>query len=95
MRPSPSCIRSFVVKVRAGDVMTWVRSGDASPLPICRTGLEQLRRHQHVERAGHRVEAEHRPARAELGLQNREDLDVIRRRAGALRDTGIEVLCTG
>jgi hypothetical protein len=35
-RPSPSCIRSWVVKVRVEEVMTSVRSGELMPLPIWR-----------------------------------------------------------
>ena len=48
--------------------------------------LEQLRRREQIEAAGDRMETEHGPASAELSGRDREDLDVVRRRAGALRD---------
>ena len=51
-------------------------------------GLQQLRRHQQVDGAGHRVQAEHRAPVAQLLLPLREDLDVVRGGAGALRHAG-------
>ena len=50
--------------------------------------LEQLGGHQQVDRAGHRVQAEHRAAAAEFGVGPRKDFDVVGGRAGALRDAG-------
>ena len=50
--------------------------------------FQQLRRDQQIEAARHRIEAHHGAPAAERRQRLREDLDVIRRRAGALRNAG-------
>ena len=47
--------------------------------------LEQFGRREQVDRARHRVEAEHRRAAAQLRIGQAADLDVVGGRAGALR----------
>ena len=47
--------------------------------------LEQLRRHQHIQSPRQRIQAKHRATIAQLGLTLRENFQVIRGRARALR----------
>jgi hypothetical protein len=65
-RPSPSCMRSCVVSVRAEDVITSVRSGEAMPLPIWRAVSSSSEETIASERARHRVQAEHGPPAAQF-----------------------------
>ena len=49
--------------------------------------LQQFRRHQCIQRTGHRVQTEHRPLAAELGDRRWEHLNVVSGSARALRHT--------
>ncbi len=60
-------------------------SGDVTILDRA-PGLEQLGGDGDVDVAGTGIEAENRPAPGEHGIRRRKDLDIIGRRAGALRD---------
>jgi hypothetical protein len=60
MRPSPSCMRSLVVSVRVDELMTWVRCRRGIAVADLAHGFQQFRRHQQVERTGHRIQAENR-----------------------------------
>ena len=62
----PAASLSAVVSVRPDEVITSVRSRVAHAVADLARGLQQLRGHERVQRAGHRIQAEHRLAAAQL-----------------------------
>jgi hypothetical protein len=87
-RPSPSAVFSPIDQTRCVDAISVVRSGVTRPRWTAARRFHQLGGEDDVDVARHRHQRQHRRQAGRLGVGAREQLDVVDRRAGALRDAG-------